>query len=66
MQTSIAAMKMSSPSPRPSSLPAKQQVLETDLLLEVFAYLGPDVADCHAALLVNRAWCEALERCECM
>jgi hypothetical protein len=45
-----------------ASLLAKQQILETDLLQEVLAYLGPDVAECHAALLVNHAWCEALER----
>ena len=45
------------------SLTAQQQVLEVvDLLREVLACLGTDVAKCHAALLVSRFWFVALDR----
>jgi len=52
-------------SPLPASLPAQQQVLETDkdLLRAVLSFLGADVAECHAALLVNKLWGAALEMC---
>lgn len=50
------------------SLKAQQQVLEVDidLLREVLACLGTDVAECHAALLVSCFWRMALERYVCM
>jgi hypothetical protein len=47
-----------------SSLVAKQQILEVDanLLREVLLFLGTDIADCHAALMVNHFWGEVLAR----
>jgi len=52
----------------PVALTAQQQVLEVDmdLLREVLACLGTDVAECHAALLVSHFWCVALERYVCV
>jgi hypothetical protein len=46
------------------SLSAQQRVLEvdSDLLREAFLFLGNDVGECHAALLVSKIWNEALER----
>ncbi len=51
--------------PLPASLTAQSQILETDkdLLRAVLSFLDTDVAECHAALLVNKNWGAALERC---
>lgn len=54
----------SSPSFHPPSSTAQQQVLlvDGDLLREVLFFLGTDVAECRAALLVSHFWGAALER----
>lgn len=51
-----------STSPLPPT--AQQQVLGVDiyLLQEVLSFVGADVAECHAALLVSHFWNDALEQ----
>ena len=48
----------------PAILTAQQQVLEVDmhLLRESLLFLGADIAECRATLLVNRFWNKTLER----
>lgn len=60
MQTRSATKAVSSR----EALRAQQKVLEVngDLLREVLDNLGTSIAECHAVLLVDRKWGEAVHR----